>query len=308
MKLLIFAISLVIVAVSGGAAPAHAQAYVFPPPPLHRTRTNWYTPRAQKTPAPSTSKVAPPVVPLTPAQAAAKVQLDRMGSTLNGAEGVEFTSTVTYAATAGGTPSTKQAVVAGTVERYVRLQIQATTGSVEDGQIVADGSLFTLYDSLKNKYVQITTSRDLWSIEQALSLGGKELFPKATESSRALRYSVEFPLLFLEKVFDQQQAPTGETLNYVATPSTSADGKAVLLITQSLSSPTRGVLSGTWMIDPVTNLPVEYTQIENKPGQNPRTDFSITFTSFKLLHRPLSVSTYSFSPPVNASAIAGSTQ
>jgi hypothetical protein len=236
---------------------------------------------------------------LTPAEAAAKAQFDLMANSLNSAEGIQYDATVTYPW------KKKMRTVHASVllERTAKMLVR-TTDEQDNPQetIYADGSMFTLYDLKSNKYVQIVTSSDLFSVQQALNLGWTEIFPKETRGSSGLKHSLSFPYVFFSRNYDRRTVSSGETLTYSMSNIRAIDGTPVDLVTQTLSSPRIGSISASTMIDPTTNLPIHFTQIETRPGHQPETNLDETFSNFTVLHKPLPGSPYAFIPPFGSTA------
>jgi len=296
LKSICLTYSLLLLTLLVAAGHVRAQVYHYVPRSSSRQKTNWYTARK-----PTTTQKQNYYVPvLTPAEATAKAELDRMAAALNGSEGIQFDSTISYPTGSAEKVQTKQTTATTTIERYIRMMIETTNNGQTEGVIAADGNKFTLYDSAKSQYVQITTTPDLFSLQQALELGGKQVFPKGTAAGRDLRISLEFPMLYLSKVFDENEIPVGYSLAYTEASATSDDSKPVLLITATLSSVKTGSIAASYMIDPTTNLPVQFSQIETKPGKQPIFDIQETFKNFKALHKALSASTYAYNLPQGA--------
>jgi hypothetical protein len=250
------------------------------------------------------AKVVP--VTLTPAEQAAKSILDRMAEELNRSEGINYTGVITYSQDNDGKPVSIQTTAATTLERPAKMMIEATSADQEpDGSVSANGKLCTVYNGPDNKYINVIISPDLYSLQQALALGAKSVFTSVTQSRRDLRAALEFPMVFFNSVYDSSSAPEGETLAYSSANSTSADGKPAVLVTETLSSTSRGSVAATYMIDSKTNLPLQFTQIESRPGKPPVTDLQETFSNMKIIRNPLPLSTYTPPLPLDAKLVSG---
>jgi len=247
--------------------------------------------------------ITQPAPTLPPAQAAAKADIDRMADVLNRAIGIQYDAAITYPMGPTTAPVQHNISVSVVVEREARMLIQTTNNGVEEGDLSATGTLLTLYDAPSSSYSQVITSEDLWSLQQALELAGKDIYPKPTYTGKGMSDALAFPLIFLEKDYDDLAVGNGVTLAYSAVSSTSPDGKPVILATQTFSSAVHGSVAATYMIDSATNLPVQMTQIETRPGKAAMFDLQETFTNFKLIHRNLPNTTFSYSPPLTAKQI-----
>jgi hypothetical protein len=223
-----------------------------------------------------------------------------MAAALNGAEGIQYDTTVSYPSGQAGKTTMVQTTASVLVERHIRLSIHTTNNGQTEGAISADGTKFTLYDASKNDYVQITTTSDLPSLQDALELAGKQVFPKQSSSSRDLRRALDFPMLFLGSVYDLSRTPTGDTLTYTQTAGTSDDSKAVTVVTMTETSPKVGSLAVSYLIDPATNLPVQFSEIQTELGKSPSFNIVQTFKSLKLIHKALPVTAYNFTLPAGA--------
>jgi outer membrane lipoprotein-sorting protein len=259
----------------------------------------WYSARSGQSFNRAPVTIAPVV--LTPMQAAAKAILDRMADKLNHAEGVEFDAVITYPTGSLDNIILKTVHVSTTLERTAKLLLVAkdASGNIE-GVVTASGTLFTLFDAPTNKYVQITTSRDIWSLEQALELAGKEIYARPTTSGSDLRAAIGFPIVFFDKVYDTGRVEPSVTLSYTSSESTTEDGTSVDVLTETLASIRNGSVAITYLIDPITYLPVEFSQIETRPGGKPFFDTQETFKNVQILRTKLPDSTYVYTPTSGA--------
>ena len=239
-----------------------------------------------------------PVITLTPAELAAKGVLDRMAATLNRDDGIAYTGDITYL---DGT-NLRKTTATVTIEHPARLLIDAFNDQNQsDGTLSADGSTYTLYDSASNTYDSIATSRDLFSLQQAIELRGSQIYPRRTAGALDLKAAMAFPMIFFNGLYTVNQLEPGESVAYWQQNISTPDGKPAVQVTESLTSRTAQE-TAVYMIDPAANLPVQFTQTYQKTLQPAAIEIQETFKSLKVLRTAQPDTFYAFTPPAGSKA------
>jgi hypothetical protein len=244
---------------------------------VYSTTPNWgggnlYTPRRQRERPTRRTPVARTPVVLTPDEIAAKAVIDRMAGVLNRSEGVQFDAAITYPYGSVDNIRMKTINVSTTLEKTAKLLIRATDIDPTMPAICSSGSLVTVYDQPTKKYAQIVTSADVWSVQRALDIASKQVFPKRTSYEEALRSSLGFPMLYFSKVYDESSLPEGETLTYTMEKPGPSTSSAQTTVIETVTSAIRGAVSAAYTIDSTTNLPISFVQTETRPGKPVTTD------------------------------------
>jgi outer membrane lipoprotein-sorting protein len=242
-----------------------------------------------------------PAIVLPPAEKAAKAELDKMASLMANSEGIVYTADVSFATKTPAGVSMDHVTTKVTLEKFAKMYIQALSGTTLEGVLNATGSQLTMYDAIANDYLNVTTSEDLESALNALNTAGGYVFPTASLSGTDLHVAFAYPDLYFYNRYDIGEVSQGFTLHYSMVDGV-VDGVKVESVTQAIS---RGGItkSLTYAIDPTDYHPVQFLQAESAGTAAPITVFRVDFTTLKVLKTPLPSSTYSFTPPPNATLV-----
>jgi len=259
-------------------------------------------------PAAIANPTSPAATPLTPAELAAKADLQKMADILKSSTGLTYTAKITLlspqspTATPSASTPAKDYDSTVTVEKPGKIALTVSPMGTGQEQIYDDGANVTVFDSGSSKYSTAPGAANFSGSIGGLFRADQAVYPSTPEALMTLQQMLAFPLDYSIGQFVSGPVPAGLKFTITEDKET-VDGKAVNKITQQYKM-TQITVAVAYAVDPTTNLPVEFSEDASTAEGKKVLSLHEWFTNFQVLAGPAVASTYTFTPPAGAALVA----